>query len=126
MRGGIQQNLMLVLSMQIDERSRQLAQGARRRERAVDECPAAPTLRRDVASYDQLRSILPFENGFDDRRFLTGSDEIAGRAPSGNETDGAHEYRFAGTCLAGKDTQTRLELQLEMIDDGEIADAEEP
>jgi hypothetical protein len=126
MRGGIQQQLVFVLPVEIDERRCQLPERTGRSERAVNERPAASTLRRNLASNDQLRSIVPLENGFDRRGVFTGSHEIARGTAAGKQADGPYQDGFAGTGFAREDTQSRLELQLEPIDDGEMADAEEP
>jgi hypothetical protein len=126
MSGWIQQNLMFVLSVQIDEWRSQLAQRARRGERAVDECPTASALRRDLTPDDQLRFIVPLEYPFDDGSLLPGSYEIARGAAPGDQPHGADKDRFSGAGFAGQDRETWLELELELIDNGEIADAEEP
>ena len=74
---------------------------------------------------DQLGAGRVLEDGFDRRLLLPRPDEI-GRGPAADEQpDGADEDRLARAGLAGEDVQARLELELETIDDGQIADGEE-
>src|SRR5207253_7192577 len=120
MRRRIEQRLMFVLSVQLDEPRRQLLQGARRRERAVDERTAS-TLRRDLAADQQFFSAA-VEDGFDGGDVLVGPDKVARRAPAQEQADRLNENRFAGSGFACQDIEAGVEFHLDRVDDREVAD----
>ena len=120
----IEQRLVLVLSVQIDERRAELAQRRGRRERVVDE-RAAAALRRDLAAHDDLAPVGPLEDGLHGRGVLAGADEVGARASADEQVDGLDEDGLAGAGFSREDVQARLELDLEPIDDREMAHAEE-
>src|SRR5688500_10247108 len=85
---GIEQRLMLMLSVELDEPPGEVAQGDSRCEGAIDERPA-PTLDRYLASNDQLerfRTRLPvvLEYGFDGCLGLARADQVR-RCPGAEE-----------------------------------------
>src|SRR5439155_19169464 len=122
--GRIEQELVLVLSVQIDQRASGVAQRGAGDERAVHE-GAAPSLRRHLAAHDHLASVGGLENGLDGGRLFARPDEVGGRAPSHPQPDSPHQDRLAGSRLAGEHVETGRKLQLEPIDHGETADAQE-
>ena len=124
MRGGVQQDLVLVLSVQIDKAAAKLPQRRTRRERAVHGS-AAPTLRRDFAADDDLLAGWRLEDGFDRGRLFAGADQVRGRSSTHQEANRSDEDGFAGASFASQDVQARLEFELEPIDDGEMSDREE-
>lgn len=126
MRGWIEQHLVLVLSVQVDERRGELAQNRRRSEGAINECATAPSLRRNFAPDDHFRPVGLLEDRLDGCGIFARSHEVARRAAARQESDRADEDGFAGPGFSREHTQARLELELEPIDDGKIADAEEP
>ena len=125
MRGGIEQDLVLVLAVQIDERAGGLAERRAGDERAVDEGPAAP-LRRDFAADDHFAAVGLLEDRLDGRGLLAGPDELGAGASADEQSDRADEDGFAGAGFAGQDVEAGREFELESIDDGEVGDAEEP
>ncbi len=80
MRGRIEQQLMLVLSVQVDQPPNRLAKRAGRHERSVDE-GAAASLRRDLAAHDRFGPVGPLEDRLDGRGVFAGPHEI-GRCPT--------------------------------------------
>ena len=122
MRRRIEQHLVLVLAVEIDEVGGQLAQRRARHQRAVDE-GAAAALGRDLAPDDQFAAVGVFEDRLDRRLLLPGPDEIRRRAAADEQPDGSDQDRLARAGLAGEHVEARIELDLEAIDDGEIADA---
>ncbi len=99
-RGRIEQHLVLVLSVQIDERPGELAQRAARDERAVDE-GAAASLGRHFPADDDLAAVGGVEHGFDRGGLLAGAHELGRGAAADEQADGAEEDRLAGAGLAG-------------------------
>ena len=65
------------------------------------------------------------EDRLDRRGLLAGADEVGGGAAADEQPDGADEDRLARPGFAGQDVQARLELELEPVDDGEVADGQE-
>jgi len=124
-RGRIEQDLVLVLTVEIDERARGLTERRARDQCAVDEGPAAP-LRRHFAADDHFPAVGFFEHRLDGRGLLTGPHELGACAPADEQADRAHEDGFARAGLAGQDVEAGREFELESIDDGEVGDAEEP
>jgi hypothetical protein len=122
-RRGIQQHLVLVLAVQIDERSRRVAQRRRRHQRAVDE-RAAATLRRHFAAHDQFPAVRLLEHRLHRCRVFPRTHEIGARASADEESDGADENRFARAGLAGQNREPRCKFNFQAIDDGQIADTE--
>ena len=122
----IEQRLVLVLPVQLDERRRLLAERRGGDERVVDERAAAP-LRVDVAADDQRRSTFGRPHRTPPARglCLAGADEIGRRAAAHEQADGLDEHRLARPGFAGQDVQTRLEFDLDRIDDGEVLNAKE-
>ena len=125
MRRRIEQHLVLVLAMEIHQVRGQLAQRRRRHQGAVEEGAAPAALDRDVAADHQLGAGGVLEDGFDRRLLLPRPHEIRRRPAPDEQPDGAHEDRLARAGLAGEHVQARLELDLETIDDGQIADGDE-
>src|SRR5262249_22487351 len=114
---------MLVLSVQFDEARRQLAQGRRRRERTVDESPAA-ALRGDLAADEELFSAT-FEDSFDRRGFLPRSHQLSGCPTAQEQPHGLGQARLSGAGLACQHVETGVELYLRPIDDREMGNAQE-
>src|SRR5205814_936430 len=118
-----EQRLVLVLSVQLDEPAREVLQRAGRSKSAVDE-RAAPALRGDLASDDQLFAAA-LEDGFYRRAVFAGANQVARRPAAQQQADGLDEDRFAGAGFAREDVQPRLELDLGGVNDGQVADAQE-
>jgi hypothetical protein len=120
----IEQHLVLVLSVQLDESVREFAQRSRRRERIVHEGPAA-TLCRDLAADDHLAAV-DLEDGLNAGGIGARAHQVARRPPAEKEADRLDQDRLARARLASEDVQAGLELDLDLIDDREIADRQVP
>jgi hypothetical protein len=114
----IQQRLMLVLPVQLDERTCLFAKQRSRDERVVDERAAAP-LSVDIATYDEV-----VELGLDVRMGFASADEIGGCAAAHQEADGFDEHRLPCACFTREDVQSRFEFNLNGIYDGKVLYAE--
>ena len=86
----VEELLVFVLAVQFDEAVRQVLEGGRGGERAVDE-GAAAALRRDLAAHDRLRAVGGFEDGFDRGEVFAGSQEVLGGAAAKQQADGFDE-----------------------------------
>src|SRR4030095_12865 len=86
----------------------------------------APPLGGALPPHDHFPAVGLLEDGLDGRGVLPGPDQIRAGASADEEPDGAHEDRFAGAGLARQYIQAGLELQLELVDDRQVMDAEEP
>ena len=122
-RRRIEQGLMFVLSVQLDEACRQLAERRCRRERAVDE-GAAATLRRDFAAHEQLFPC-DFENGFDGRGVLAGPHKLRRGPTAKEESDGLDQDRLPSPSLAGEHIEPGFELDFRLINDRQMGYAQE-
>src|SRR5439155_17961172 len=78
----------------------------------------------DFASYQELSPIV-LEDGFDGRRVLARADEIPRRASAEQQTDGFDEDGLARTGFAGEHVEPGVELDLNGINDREMADSKE-
>ena len=113
---------MFVLPVQLHESDGQVSKCSCRHQSAVDECPAS-TLRRDFASDDQL-ALVGLEDRFDGGGSLPGANQISRCARAEEQADRLDEDRLAGTSLAGQHVEAAVELDLDRLDDCEIADTE--
>ena len=66
-----------------------------------------------------------FENRFDRGLRLAGADQISGGAGAEEQADGFDEDGLPGAGLAGEDVEPGFELDLDGLDDRQVADAEE-
>ena len=71
-------------------------------------------------------AIRRLEDRLNRGRILAGPHEVGRRTAPGQEADRLDDDRFACSGLAGQDVQAGLELDVEGVDDGQAADAEEP
>ncbi len=120
MRRRIEQRLMLVLAVQLDQARGQILERAGGRERAVDE-RAAAALRGDLAPDEQFVAVRLSKIASTVGDLFAGPDEVAGGAAAEQQADGLDEDRLAGAGLAGQDVEARLELDLDRVDDREVA-----
>ena len=112
---GIQEGLMLVLTMQRDELQAQFFQCGGRHERVVDE-RATPPAGRDFAPHDDLGAATALEHGVNTRRVFARTDEIGTGAAARQQADRFDEHGFAGPGFAGQQVEAGVELHLELID----------
>ena len=78
----------------------------------------------DFAAHQELLVAL-LEDRLDGGGVLPGSHQVARGAAAEQQADGFDQDRFAGAGLAGEDVQAGLELDVDGVDDGQIADTEE-
>src|SRR5437867_12434149 len=105
--------------MQLDESRRQLFEGSRRGEGAIDERPAS-TLRRNFATHQPLFPAI-FEDGFDGGGVFSRADQVARRTAAEEQAYGFDEDRLPCTGFAGQDVEPGLEIDLDGVDNGEVA-----
>jgi hypothetical protein len=110
--------------MQLDESRGEITERRRRGEGAVDKRPAS-ALSRDVAADHELTTLGGLEDRLDCRLTLAGTDEILGRAGAQQQSDGLDKNGFARPGLTRQDVEAGLELDLNGLDDGEVAYAKE-
>jgi hypothetical protein len=125
MRSGIEQDLVLVLTVEIDERPGGVAERGAGDQRAVHERTAAP-LRGHLAAHDQLGAVGGFEHGLDCRRILAGAHQFRAGATADEQADRPDEDRLACAGFAGEHVEAGGEFELQAIDDRQICHAEEP
>ena len=125
MRRRVEQDLMLVLSVEVHELTRELPQGGARGERAVEERPAPP-LRGDLAPENDFTAVAAVEDRLDSCRLFARPHEVARRAPPDEQPDSTYEDRLARPGFAREHGQARLELELEVVDHGQISNGKEP
>src|SRR5262245_517251 len=121
---GIEQQLVIMLTVQINERRAQVA-----KRRAGDERPvnrrAAASLRGDLAPDDDVGASRSLEDSLHGGRLFTGADEFSRGTPSDEQSNGAHENGFSRSSLPRENVQAGLELNLQAVDDGQVADGKE-
>ena len=120
---GIEQLLMLVLTVQLDESIRQILERRGGGQRAVDE-RAAAALRRDLAAHDQLAAVGGFEDRFDRGEVFAGADQILSGASAEQQADGFDEDGLAGAGLARQDVERLFKVDGDRLDDREVADGQ--
>ena len=79
-----------------------------------------PLSSQDAALGCRATSNSPSIVGF----LAIGANEIGGGALAAQQADGAHDDALAGAGLAGEHVHAGLERQLQLVDDGEVADAQ--
>ena len=65
------------------------------------------------------------EHGLHLRLGFARADQVGRRAAAHQQADGFDEHRLPCPGFAGQDVQTRLEFNLDRIDDGEVLNAKE-
>ncbi len=138
MAGGVEQCALVMLAVNLDKAGGERAQGLRADALVVDIGAGAP-VRHLHAAQDQFaleRQILGGEEGMDGmvagqlehRRHLTlrsaGAHEAAVAAQAQGQRQGVEQDRLAGAGLAGKDRQTPGEIEVELVDQHNVADGE--
>src|SRR5262245_38688523 len=115
---------MLVLSVQLDQTVSQLPEGSGSGERAVNE-RSAPPLARDLPADNYLRRIGGLEDCLDRGLRLAGSDQISRGARSQKEAYGLDEDGLSCSRFTSEDVEAWLELDLDRLDHGEVANAKQ-
>ena len=124
MLGRIEQRLVFVLSVQIEQARAEIAQRRRGRQRVVDE-RAAAALSGHLAAHDRLAAVRTLEDGLHRRERLARAHQVGAGAAADQQVDRFDEDGLSGAGFAGEDVQARLELDFEMVDDRQMANAQE-
>ena len=141
LRVGTQQRLGLVLAVQINEQTADLAQHTDRHRRpvhprarlaltqhfALQDQPALLQLDAEGGKGRQQVTVdggREFERPLDDRFVRTRAHDVGRRPLAEQEGEGIDDHRFAGAGFAGENVEAWLERQCHVGDHGEIADPE--
>ncbi len=146
LRFGCEQRVVLVLAVDVDETLADISQASRRHQTVVQVGALATTGGENAADGDlvgvagiviarlfRVRAIRgrersrhrrPGEQRFDLGLGRAGAQQIGGTAITEHQAERSHEDRLPRTGLAGDDVEARLERDLHVLDDGEIANAE--
>jgi len=130
---GVQERLVLVLTVEIDQVITDLAEESKRYgdlihehaitavalyETAHDQYPVFECNPVFIEERRQMRSWrAEFENAAYFSLFFTRTYLLTVRTFAQEQADGIHEYRLASTCLSGEYTQAVLEFQLDTVDE---------
>ena len=135
---GVEQRLGLVLSVQVHQQGAELRQDRGRRRAAVHP-RARAAFGRDLAAHHHSpvlhieaegldpqpgRRVEALERAFDDGLACPGTDLPAGRALAQQQRQRVHQHRLPGTGLAGEHVEAGAEVEGDIGDGGEVADAE--
>ena len=136
---GAQQRMLLVLSIDLDQRRADLAEALHGGEFAVDRDARASTALGDDPAHEQLATAavafargefrhcgfaFEFEQPLDDRFFLTGANHFGRRARAEQQSERAQDDRFAGAGFARQHVEAGAELEIGFLDDREVADVQ--
>ena len=113
---------MLMLPVQLDHLSREVAQRTRGRQSAADE-RTAPPLARQLAADDDLLTVV-LEYGFDGGVRFTGAHEIGRRAGAEQQPDGLDENGLPCAGFSGQHVEAGFELDFDSLNHRKIADPE--
>ena len=138
LRVGVEQRLGLVLAVEVHQERAELAEDRRGGRAAVDP-GARAALGRDLAAHDDARvldveaerfdlapgaAVEALEGAFDDRLGGAGTNAAA-RGPLAEEkSERVDEHGLAGAGLTGEDVEAGAEVEGDVGDGGEVADAE--
>lgn len=138
--GLVEENLMLVLAMEIDERRPELAQGRESHRLVVDEGPASSVVTDDPTHAEfltrgdgdprlfeartQAESGRLLERSLDNRGLGALSNELGARPTAAQSGERGDQERFAGTRLAGQNAQSTPQRETRPLDQSKITDGE--
>jgi hypothetical protein len=114
---------VLVLTVQLDELACELFECSSGHERAVDEGAAPPLRGHLTTNHDFV--IAALEDGLDCRDIFTSPNKLRRGATTEQKPDGPHENRLAGSGFARQDVESRLELDIDGVDDREAGNPQE-
>ena len=138
----IAERLVLVLPGQLDEHAGHIAERRRGGQHAIDVDAPAPRLP-DHAAHDQPlvdridagarqpldervggRPVRRLEDRLDARLLGAGAHHVGRRAPAAQERHRLDEQRLAGAGLAGEHVEAGAELDLDVVEQREVGDAQ--
>ena len=126
-----------MLTVDVDENAAGLPQQQHRNGLAVDVCPGAAVRRQNPAHHELVAALdrLLLQPAQQSRRRLAQiegrgdlgplgpvADHFRSAAAAGQQLQRIDQDRFAGAGLAGEHRESRVELELDGLDDGEVAD----
>ena len=114
---------MLMLTVQVQELWSELLQRLQARQRTVHESPAASS-RGNLATDDDFLAIGYLDGCFDNRALFAGADQVSGSPATEQQSEGADDDRFSGASLTGENVEPWFQFELELLDDGEMSNAE--
>ena len=136
LRRRLQQRLVRVLAVHVEEQLAQRLEPAHGHRTRVDEGPRAP-VGGDHAAHDAVAAVVQrlllqpaarrlarLEHGVHLRAAGVAAHQPGPRALADGELQRIDQQRFAGAGLAAQDRHPRREIQLQVVDDGEVAHAE--
>src|SRR5258708_31102743 len=133
---GAEQGMLLVLSVDLDQRRADFAEALYGGEFAVDHDPRASAAFGDHPAHDEFAAsavafargqfrhrglTLELEQPFDDSFFLAGANHVGRRARAEQQSERAQDDGFAGAGFAGEDIEAGAELEMSFLDDREVA-----
>lgn len=68
--------------------------------------------------------VREMEGGFELRLLFSGTDLVARGAPADQQGDGINEERLAGSGLPGQDRKAGLKLEIQLLNEREIDNAQ--
>ena len=119
----IEQSLMLMLPVQLDEWGHPLVQRGSRDERVIDKCAAA-SLRSHIATHDAL-SAGDVEDCLNRRLRLPRPDQVSRGTSPHQKPERLHQHRLSCSGFSCEDVEARSELELQLVDDGEMLNTKE-
>jgi len=133
---GAKQRMLLVLSIDLDQRRAYLAEALHRGEFAVDRDSRASAALGDHPAHEQLAAAavafargqfrhcglaFELEQSLDDCFFLAGADHVGRCARAEQQPERVQDDRFAGAGFAGQHVEAGAELEIGFLDDCEVA-----
>lgn len=139
--GGTKKGLMVVRAVEVDEPEADFGKGLERGWGAIDKLAVGPgacegAFQEKLSGFAGFDTALgeqsvefgceltPVELAFDQAQLLPGPDQVAVGALAQEEAESADEDGLARAGFAGNGDKARRELEGEIIDEGEILDAQ--
>jgi hypothetical protein len=120
---GIEQLLVLVLSVELDQSLSQVTQRCRGRKSAIHKGPTS-ALRGDFAAHDGLGSVGLLEDCLNGGDLLAGPHEVQRGASAEKQTNGLDENRLAGAGLSREHVERLFKLDGGRLDDCQVSNCE--
>jgi len=134
---AVQESLLFVLTMNIQKKWGQSTQRRNRTGLVVDVNPI-PFVRRNLAPDDRFFTFgvesepvevgfdVRFKNSFDDGSCFPRPDHFGRGFGAGEQTKGVNDDGFSGAGLAGKQVETAIEVEFELVNESKISYAKKP
>lgn len=131
---GVEQTLLVMLSVDIQQKWSEILQCRNSRRLIVDE-NAISSIAGNLAANDNFGAFrikanaleavcdVRLEDSFHDSARFSGSDSFRQRLRAGYQSESVDDNRLAGASLAGEQVKPVCEMDFEMIDQCEVADS---